>query len=324
MKLKNTLGLAIGSLIAATSFGVLAQGQGAVEGELFYQKKYNDSVKHVEDGFNPGASIGYFLTDDVSLNLTYDKGNYTRSNDGTGSQKIKSDNFGLNAQYHFNNAGDALRPYVSGGVAHKSMTNVAADGHTGRDQSTFLTAGAGVKYYFAENFFARAGVEADYKLDNGKWDYAPTIGLGVNFGGGNKPAPAPVPAPAPEPAPVAEAPVAEVVRVELDVKFDFNKSVVKPNSYGDVKNLADFMKQYPQTTTVVEGHTDNVGPDAYNQKLSQRRADAVKQVLVKDGVEANRVHSVGYGKSRPIADNSTDAGRAANRRVEAQVEAQAK
>jgi len=325
MKLKNTLGLAIGSLIAATSFGALAQGQGAVEGELFYKKQYNDSVDHVEDGFNPGASIGYFLTDDVSLNLTYDKNNHTRSNDGTGSQKLHGDNFGLNAQYHFNNAGDALRPYVSGGVKHGSLTNVADDGHTGRDQSTYLTAGAGVKYYFAENFYARAGVDADYKLDNGRWNYAPVVGLGVNFGGGGKPAPAPVPAPEPVAEAPVEAPVAEVVRVELDVKFDFDKSVVKPNSYADIKNLADFMKQYPATHTTVEGHTDSVGPDAYNQKLSQRRADAVKKVLTQQyGVESSRVQSVGYGKTRPVADNSTEAGRAVNRRVEAQVEAQAK
>jgi OOP family OmpA-OmpF porin len=181
-----------------------------------------------------------------------------------------------------------------------------------------------VKYYFTDNLFARAGVEADYAIDNGKWDYSALVGLGVNFGGNaGKTAPAPTPAPAPEPTPEPEAPVAQVVRVELDVKFDFDKSVVKPNSYGDVKNLADFMKQYPQTTTVVEGHTDSVGPDAYNQKLSQRRADAVKQVLVKDGIAPNRVSSVGYGKSRPVADNATEAGRAINRRVEASVEAQA-
>jgi len=325
MKLKNTLGLAIGSLIAATSFGALAQGQGAVEGEINYKKQYNDSIDHVEDGFNPGAKIGYFLTDDVSINFGWDRNNHTRSNDGTGSQKLRGDNFGLTAQYHFNNAGDALRPYVEGGVKHGTLTNVADDGHTGRDQSTFLTAGAGVKYYFAENFFARAGVEADYKLDNGRWDYAPSVGLGVNFGGGGKPAPAPVPAPEPVAEAPVEAPVAEVVRVELDVKFDFDKSVVKPNSYADIKNLADFMKQYPATHTTVEGHTDSVGPDAYNQKLSQRRADAVKKVLTQQyGVESSRVQSVGYGKTRPVADNSTEAGRAVNRRVEAQVEAQAK
>lgn len=116
---------------------------------------------------------------------------------------------------------------------------------------------------------------------------------------------------------------AEPVRVELDVKFDFDKSVVKPNSYGDVKNLADFMAQYPATNVEVAGHTDSVGPDAYNQKLSQRRADAVKQVLVKDGVAPSRITAVGYGESRPVADNATEAGRAVNRRVEASVEAQA-
>jgi OOP family OmpA-OmpF porin len=328
MKLKNTLGMAIGSLVAATSFGVLAQGQGAVEGEAFYQKNYNDSVKHVEDGRTAGASLGYFLTDDVEVILGYGKTNYTRSNDGTGNQKINGDTGSLTGMYHFGTVGDAIRPYVSGGFAHQSMTNVLADGHSGRDSSTFATIGAGAKWYITNNLYARAGVDADYKLDNGKWDYAPTIGLGVNFGGGNAPAPAPTPAPAP--APVAEAapeaaPAPEVVRVQLDVKFDFNKSVVKPNSYGDIKNLADFMKQYPQTTTTVAGHSDNVGPDAYNQKLSERRASAVKQVLVNQyGVGSSRVNSVGYGKTRPIADNKTEAGRAMNRRVEAEVEAQAK
>ncbi|AUG09347.1 OmpA family protein [Pseudomonas sp. S09G 359] len=325
MKLKNTLGLAIGSLIAATSFGVLAQGQGAVEGELFYKKQYNDSVKHIEDGFNPGARIGYFLTDDLSLNLSYDKTNHTRSNDGTGNQKIKGDTGSLTAQYHFGQAGvDSLRPYVEGGFGHQSRTNVQADGHSGRDQSTLAIAGAGVKYYFTNNLYARAGVEADYAIDNGKWDYSALVGLGVNFGGNaGAAAPAPTPAPAPEPTPEPEAPVAQVVRVELDVKFDFDKSVVKPNSYGDVKNLADFMAQYPATNVEVAGHTDSVGPDAYNQKLSQRRADAVKQVLVKDGVAPSRVTAVGYGESRPVADNATEAGRAVNRRVEASVEATA-
>jgi OOP family OmpA-OmpF porin len=345
MKLKNTLGMAIGSLVAVTSFGVLAQGQGAVEGEAFYSKNYRHSVDHVEDGRTAGASIGYFLTDDVELILGYGKTNYTRADDGRGPQRINGDTGSLTAMYHFGTVGDALRPYVSGGFAHQSLGNVVADGHSGRDSSTFATIGAGAKWYFTNNLYARAGVEAQYKLDNGKWDYAPTIGLGVNFGGsGGKHEEA-----APAPAPVADVctdsdndgvcdnvdkcpntpanvtvdatgcpAVAEVVRVELDVKFDFNKSVVKPNSYGDIKNLADFMKQYPQTTTTVEGHT-------YNQKLSERRASAVKQVLVNQyGVGSERINSVGYGETRPVADNATEAGRAVNRRVEAKVEAEAK
>lgn len=115
---------------------------------------------------------------------------------------------------------------------------------------------------------------------------------------------------------------AEPVRVELDVKFDFDKSVVKEESQGDIKALADFMSQYPSTSTVVEGHTDSVGTDAYNQGLSERRANAVRDVLVNQyGVGGDRVSSVGYGESRPVADNSTSDGRAINRRVEAEVEA---
>jgi outer membrane protein OmpA-like peptidoglycan-associated protein len=122
---------------------------------------------------------------------------------------------------------------------------------------------------------------------------------------------------------MAVAEPAEAVRVELDVKFDFDQAQVKQESYGDIKALADFMKQYPQTSTVVEGHTDSVGSDAYNQGLSERRASAVREVLVNQyGVESGRVQAVGYGESRPVADNATADGRAINRRVEAEVEAQ--
>ncbi|MFL9815158.1 OmpA family protein [Stutzerimonas sp. VN223-3] len=129
-----------------------------------------------------------------------------------------------------------------------------------------------------------------------------------------------------EPTPVAEPeepePMAEPVRVELDVKFDFDRAQVKQDSMDDIQDLADFMKQYGQTSTVVEGHTDSVGTDAYNQRLSERRANAVRDVLVNQyGLEGSRVDAVGYGESRPVADNSTDEGRAINRRVEAEVEA---
>lgn len=124
-----------------------------------------------------------------------------------------------------------------------------------------------------------------------------------------------------EPAP-AVVDTSDAVRVELDVKFDFDKSVVKEESQADIKALADFMGQYPQTTTVVEGHTDAKGTDAYNQSLSERRANAVRDVLVNQyGVGSDRVSAVGYGESRPVADNGTDEGRAVNRRVEAAVEA---
>lgn len=128
-----------------------------------------------------------------------------------------------------------------------------------------------------------------------------------------------------EPAPMAEPesePVMEAVRVELDVKFDFDKATIRQDAYDDIEVLADFMKQYDQTSTTVEGHTDSIGTDAYNQRLSMQRAESVRDALVnRYGVEANRLEAVGYGESRPVADNSTELGRAINRRVEASVEA---
>ena len=128
-----------------------------------------------------------------------------------------------------------------------------------------------------------------------------------------------------EPAPVTEPepePVLEAVRVELDVKFDFDKATIRQDAYDDIEVLADFMKQYDQTSTTVEGHTDAIGTDAYNQRLSMKRAQSVRDALVnRYGVEASRLEAIGYGESRPIADNSTELGRAINRRVEDSVEA---
>lgn len=325
MKVKNTLGVVIGSLVAATSFGALAQGQGAVEVEGFVNRYFTDSQRDFahDEGNLFGGSIGYYLTDDVELALSYGEYHDLRGEGSRGSKNIKGNLTDLKAIYHFGQPGVGLRPYVSAGFGHQSIGDANGGG---RNRSTLAIAGAGAKYYFTEMFYARAGVDALYNIDQGDTEWQAGVGVGLNFGGGSKPAPAPAPvvAAAPEPMPEpAPEPALETVRVELDVKFDFDKDRVKEESYGDIKNLADFMNQYPQTTTTVEGHTDSIGSDAYNQGLSERRANAVRNVLVNQyGVDGSRVNAVGYGKTRPVADNATDAGRAINRRVEAEVEAQ--
>ncbi|WP_369959263.1 OmpA family protein [Pseudomonas benzenivorans] len=325
MKLKNTLGVVIGSLVAASCMSALAQGQGAVEVEAFGKRYMTDSSRDLSNGNLFGGSVGYYLTDDVELALSYGEYHDIRSENGTGNKNIKGNLAGLDAIYHFGEQGVGLRPYVSAGFAHQNISNVPA--RTGRDHSTFANVGTGVKYFFTENLFARAGLDGMYNIDANETEWAAGLGVGMNFGGSSKPAPAPAPVAAVQPVaePVqAEEPM-EMVRVELDVKFDFDKANVKQESYGDIKNLADFMNQYPQTTTTVEGHTDAKGSDAYNQKLSERRANAVREVLVNQyGVSGERVNAVGYGESRPVADNASDAGRAINRRVEAEVEAQIK
>ena len=323
MKLKSTLGLAIGSLLAASSFGVFAQGQGAVEAEVFAKRYFTDSSRNMNNGNLLGGSVGYFLTDDVSLNLSY--GEYQdldldRQFPAGKKRKALGSLTSLDAAYHFGTPGVGLRPYVSAGMGHQSITQW----RSGRDRTTFANIGAGAKYYFTENVFAKASVDGMHGFDNHQSEWMAGVGVGVNFGGRGAPVAAPVePAPAPVEPVVYEEVEAEPVRVELDVKFDFDKANVKQDSYSDIENLAEFMKQYPQTATTVEGHTDSTGNAAYNQKLSERRAGAVRDTLVNQfGVEASRINAVGYGKERPVADNATSEGRAINRRVEASVEAQ--
>lgn len=325
MKLKNTLGVVIGSLLASSSLSVLAQGQGAVEVEAFGKRSFTESNRDVTNGNLFGAGVGYFLTDDVSLNLShgvYESIEADLLPGGSNEKDIDGTLSTVEALYHFGTPGaQSLRPYVSAGVGHQELDNTRT---RGQDKTTFAMVGAGAKYYFTEMFFAKAGVDVLHSLDTENTEWQAGVGVGLNFGGSTQQVAQveAAPEPMPEPMPVEEP--AEVVRVELDVKFDFDKAQVREESYGDIKNLADFMTQYPQTNTTVEGHTDSVGPDAYNQSLSEKRADSVRDVLVNQyGVEGQRVNTAGYGETRPVADNATESGRAINRRVEAQVEAEA-
>jgi OOP family OmpA-OmpF porin len=113
----------------------------------------------------------------------------------------------------------------------------------------------------------------------------------------------------------------EKVGIRLELNFDTNKADIKPDFRDEIGRVATFMRQYPGTTVVIEGHTDNTGTTDYNQDLSERRAKAVAQSLIHDhGVAANRVQAVGYGETKPIASNDTAAGRAENRRVTAAIE----
>ncbi|MFT4249171.1 MAG: OmpA family protein [Pseudomonas sp.] len=100
------------------------------------------------------------------------------------------------------------------------------------------------------------------------------------------------------------------------ITFDFGKSALKPEFYTALNGVASTLKEYNQTMIEVTGHTDSVGSDAFNQKLSEDRANAVAQYLSAQGVQRERMETSGAGKRFPIADNGTDAGRAKNRRVE--------
>lgn len=133
------------------------------------------------------------------------------------------------------------------------------------------------------------------------------------------PAAAPAPAPAPAPAVVPAAPVSEKVTYAADAFFDFDKSVLKPEARAKLDDLVSKTGGINLEVIIAVGHTDSVGTDAYNQRLSVRRAEAVKAYLVTKGVEKNRVYTEGKGEKQPVADNKTADGRAKNRRVEIEV-----
>ncbi|MFP4474473.1 MAG: OmpA family protein [Desulfatibacillaceae bacterium] len=114
----------------------------------------------------------------------------------------------------------------------------------------------------------------------------------------------------------------EKVTIELYVQFDFDKAEVKPEFHDDLKEVAEFMKTFPDTRAVLEGHTDSIGNKEYNIALSKRRAQAVRDYLIDNfNISADRFGIIAFGESRPIAPNDTPEGRYKNRRVEAEITA---
>ena len=145
------------------------------------------------------------------------------------------------------------------------------------------------------------------KLENGKCVAPPPVIV--------QEAP-PAPAPAPAPAPV---PTAQKVSYSADTFFDFDKAVLKPDGKKALDELVANLQGMDLEVIIAVGHTDSIGTDAYNQKLSVRRAEAVKAFLQSKGIEANRIYTEGKGEKQPVASNKTAEGRAKNRRVEVEV-----
>jgi OmpA-OmpF porin, OOP family len=125
------------------------------------------------------------------------------------------------------------------------------------------------------------------------------------------PPPAPTPPPTPPPAPKV------LDKMTLHVNFDFDKYTIRKADEAEMKKAVEFVKKYPNSKIKIEGHTDSIGTDKYNLKLSERRAKAVENYLVEKGAcKKADISAVGYGESKPIADNKTAKGRAENRRAE--------
>ncbi|NVI82896.1 OmpA family protein [Janthinobacterium sp. BJB401] len=192
--------------------------------------------------------------------------------------------------------------------------------------------GLGLEYKFSEALALRGEVER-YRLNDavGNRGDADLYSVSLVYKLGRPASATPAYQPAPEVAPVvampapvivaapAPAPVSEKVSFASEALFDFDQSTLKPQGKAALDQLLGQLSDMDLEVIVTVGHTDAVGPDAYNQKLSQRRAEAVKAYLVAQGVETNRVYTEGKGETQPVADNTSAAGRAKNRRVTVEV-----
>ena len=205
-------------------------------------------------------------------------------------------------------------------------------------RATNLKFGGGLQYDFTKSFGMRLEMER-YRVDDavgnkGDIDLA-SVGVLFRFGRkGPAPvaaAPAPEPeaykpapyvAPAPAPAPVVVPVVAKTQQycTILDLTFEINREQIERDDMEKLAVVGTFLTKYPGTTAVIEGHTDNVGTEAHNLKLSKERAESVVNYLVNTThVDRSRLSAVGYGWTRPIADNATDEGKRENRRINAVV-----
>ena len=262
--------------------------------------------------------------------------------DNNAGNEVDLDHYRVDLFYNVGGLlGGDWQPFVVGGIGNTNFNG---------ENDTLMNVGGGLRLQLSENLEWRTAVRAFEYLGRDHEDF--DLGLDtsliyhLDFGSRSRPAETATAAPR-SPAPRSEPadsdrdgvldsdddcpntprsyavdssgcpiPVEEIARVELLVNFDFDRDEVKPEYFNEIEEVADFMAQYPDVVITLEGHTDSRGAEAYNEDLSQRRADAVRAVMIdRFGVGAGRVSTQGFGESQPIASNDTDSGRAENRRV---------
>ncbi len=285
--------------------------------------------------------LGYRLNKDINFEAYYsDLGRVTLSPSG----QIAYQDMGVSAMYHFhrfNYPGDHIDLFLRAGVGFmQNQANINYD----RRNNTHLMLGLGLEYPINNQLALRADLDM--------YDYdAQFVSVNLVYRFGNKPEQKAVAShvrntsPPPHTTPIVKAPadadgdgvsddndqcpdtpVGEKVDVhgcKLDVvinlkgvKFATGSAVIVPHSSTQLDDVANTLQRYPQLNIEVAGHTDSQGISAYNRRLSQQRADAVRRYLIEKGIDTERITAKGYGEDKPIADNKTAAGRAENRRVE--------
>ena len=299
------------------------------EGNLSLEKNY----------VNAGLALGFNLQDSMIdqvelgfLRSTEDV-DYSGGTRDTGITRVFTN---LVKEYDLNSA---ISLYALAGVG----VEVFDDEFNGNEDSPFGNYGAGIKYKIADQFALKADVRHLIETDHGDNNLLYNIGFAIPFGEVSKPAPVVVepvvvPAPKPKAAPkdsdndgvidaldqcpntMAGAKVDSVgcmTLVNLDINFDTNSAVIKNGYNPKIAQFASMLNQNPKLSATIEAHTDSDGSNAYNQKLSEKRAASTVEALKALKVNPAKIKAVGYGETKPVASNATKEGKAENRRVNA-------
>lgn len=301
--------------------------------------------------------MGKFISPNWSIDgeLNYQNPGFDSSVEGA-NEELNWSQYGISVdfRYHFISEGRGWNPYLLAGVGYQrseeefdAFPSTNSPGQ--REEGNFAAkVGAGLQTTFDKRVAVRA--EIAYRADfddtsvaaSGGPDWAgyphdmeesyfgdvmASVGVVIPLG----PPPAPPAPPAPPPPPPAPAPApAPPAPITIDlngVNFDFDRATLRPDAVAILNEAVEILKRYPELRVEVAGHTDSVGTDAYNQRLSERRAKAVYDHLASNGIMSDRlVGPTGYGESRPIAPNTNadgsdnPEGRARNRRTELNVQ----
>ena len=321
------LAMLVAAPLAAANAGVTVTP--LMLGYTFQDSQHNNGKDHLtngpelQDDLFVGAALGVELTPWLGFEAEYNqvKGDINGLAAGAEYKQTQiNGNFYATSDLITKNYDSKVKPYVLLGAGHYKYTGSGDALLSGwKDEGTLGNAGVGAFWRLNDVLSLRTEARATYNIDEDFWNYTALAGLNVVLGGHLKPA-APVVevAPVAPVAPVQPAPqeLTEDLNMELRVFFDTNKSNIKDQYKPEIAKVAEKLSEYPNATARIEGHTDNTGPRALNERLSLARANSVKTALVNEyNVDAARLSTQGFAWDQPIADNKTKEGRAMNRRV---------
>ncbi len=315
-----------------------------------------DSARTTKVSGFGGIGVGFWVNPNFAVDFEYGINNADfKNNSPRNGHQWESAQLDVAGRWFFGDIGAGWRPYLVGAVGamrHKAYSGFLLSGDfraSGGGWDPMILGGVGLQYSLSDRLAFRGEVAARYDRDNnslnsplataygfkhqtGFTDGLVTVGLTYSFGGA--PAPAKEAAP-PPPTPPPPPPAAEPTKVKIDlrgVEFKFDHpgkgeklipSLKAPTaaSVQILDEAVDTLKRNSEVRVEVDGHTDSKGTEAYNQKLSERRAHGVYEYLLSHGVPASQiVGEKGFGKDKPIDTNDTEQGRQRNRRTELNVQ----